>query len=105
MSHADEEFLDVVLDASAQSGWGGRWIIQEGTTDGHQASFQGQLGSAPLLRCGVGEGFGLAVELVDGVSPLSQPVIVGVEVAQVVDVPQQMGPAALLGTAIGQGLG
>ena len=95
----------MVLDASAQSGWDGLWIIQEGTTDGHQASLQGQLGRAPLLRCGVGEGFGLAVELVDGVSPLSQPVIVGVEVAQVVDVPQQMGPAALFGTRLVKGSG
>ena len=47
-----------------------------------------------------GLGFSLAVELVDGVSPLRQPVVLGVECAQVVDVPQQVGPAALLGAII-----
>ena len=57
-------------------------------------------GGAALLGLGSGVGFSLAVELVDGVSPLRQPVVLGVECAQVVDVPQQVGPAALLGAII-----
>ena len=52
----------------------------------------------------MGEGGRLTVELVDGVSPLGQPVIIpviiGVECAQVVDVPQQVGPTALLGAVV-----
>ena len=48
----------------------------------------------------MGEGGALAVELVDGVGPLAQLVIIGVECAQVVDVPQQVGPAALLGAVV-----
>ena len=48
----------------------------------------------------MGEGFGLLVELVDGVRPLDQREIVGVEDAPVVDVSQQMCPAALLGAVI-----
>ena len=45
MGHEDEEFLDVVLDASAQLGLGGQRVSQEGLADGQQASFQGQLGT------------------------------------------------------------
>ncbi len=67
----------VVLHASAQPGLDGQRVtpervIEEGTAEGQQASFQGQLGAAALLRCGVGKGHGLAVELVDGVRPLGQ---------------------------------
>ena len=40
------------------------------------------------------------VELVDGLRPLGQPEIIGVEDAEGVNVPQQVGPAALLGTVI-----
>ena len=43
------------------------------------------------------EGFGLGIELVDCPSPLGQWFILWVEGLQVVDVPQQVGPAALLG--------
>ena len=87
MSHEDEEFLDVVLHASAQFGLCRRRVIQEGTAEGQEASFQDQLGSAPLLLCRVGEGFGLAIELMYGIGPLGQSVIVRVEDAEVVDVP------------------
>ena len=46
LGHEDEEFLDVVLDASAQLGLGGgQRVSQEGLADGQQASFQGQLGT------------------------------------------------------------
>ncbi len=62
----------VVLHASAQPGLDGQRVIQEGTAECQQASFQGQLGGAALLRCGVGESSGLAVKLVDGIGPLCQ---------------------------------
>ncbi len=65
MSHEDEEFLDVVLHASAQPGLCCRRVIQVGTAQHQQASFQGQLGGAPLLLCRVGEGFGLRIDIVD----------------------------------------
>ena len=97
MSHEDKEFLDMVLHAAAQPGLRRGRIIQVGTAQCQQASFQGQLGGAPRLLCRVGEGFGLLVELVDRLGPRE---IVGVEDAPVVDVPQQMGPAALLGAVI-----
>ena len=42
-------------------------------------------------------GRGLAVELVDRVSPLCQPVVLGVADTQIVDVPQRVCPAALFG--------
>ena len=48
----------------------------------------------------MGEGFGLAVELVDGVNPLRQPVSLGIECARAVDVPQQVCPAALFGAVV-----
>ena len=49
------------------------------------------------------EGFGLGIELVDCPSPLGQWFILWVEGLQVVDVPQQVGPAALLG-AVAMGI-
>ena len=79
MSHENEEFLDVDLYAAAQSGLRRRRIIQVGAAQRQQASFQGQLGGAPPLVCKVSEGFGLLVELVDGLRPPDQPEIVGVE--------------------------
>ena len=45
-------------------------------------------------------GFGPVVNPVDGVGPPGQWRIIGVEGALVVDVPQQVGPAALLGAVI-----
>jgi len=48
----------------------------------------------------VGEGFGLAVEQVYGVGPPAQAVIVWVERPLVVDVAQQVSPAALLGAVV-----
>ena len=69
----------VVLHASAQLGLDGQRVIQEGTAEGQQASFQGQSGGAALWRCGVGESRGLAVELVDGGGPPGQWRILGVE--------------------------
>ncbi len=58
------------------------------------------MGGAALLRCGVGESRGLAVELVDGGGPPGQWRIIGVEGLQVVDVAQQVSPAALLGAVV-----
>ena len=57
--HQDEEFLDMALDASAQSGGWGRRVVEERLTDGEQSSFQSQLGGAPSL--------GLGIESVEGV--------------------------------------
>ena len=105
LSHADEEFLDVVLHASAQPGRDGRRVIPVGTAEGQQALLKGKLGGVMLFRGAMCKGCGLAVEMVDGVSPLVQSGILGAEDAQVVDIPQQVGPAALFGAAIGQGLG
>ena len=45
-------------------------------------------------------GFGPVVNPVDGVGPPGQWRIIGVAGALVVDVPQQVGPAALLGAVI-----
>jgi hypothetical protein len=49
MGHEDEEFLDVVLHASAQPGLGCRRVVQVGEAQRQQASFQGQLGDVPRL--------------------------------------------------------
>ena len=43
---------------------------------------------------------GLDIDTMDGVGPLCQWRVLEVEGAQVVDVPQQMGPAALFGTVV-----
>ena len=63
LGHEDEEFLeeflDVVLHASAQPGLDGQRVIQEGTAEGQQAFFQDRLGGAALLLCGMGKGRGL----------------------------------------------
>lgn len=48
----------------------------------------------------MGKSHRLPVELVYRASPPGQPVILRVEDTQVVDVPQQMGPAALVGTVV-----
>ena len=99
-AHKYEELLDVALDAPAQLGLGCRAVIQEGTADGQQALFPGLLCGAPLLFLGMGEGFGLSVEPVDGFGPLGQLAVIGVEALQVVDVPQQVGPAPLFGAVV-----
>ncbi len=63
-------------------------------------AFQGQLGGAPLLFLGRGAGFGSVVNPMDGVGPPGQWRSIGVAGALVVDVPQQVGPAPLLGAII-----
>ena len=68
--------------------------------EGQQPPFQGQLRGATRCFLGMGEGSGPAVEFQDGVSPLGQWRIIRVEGAQVVDVPQQVGPAPLLGAIV-----
>ena len=88
--------LDVAFDASAQFGMGCRRVVEEGLADGEQLAFQGHLGCAPPLGLGMSAGFGPVVNPVDGVGPPGQWRIIGVEGAQVVDVSQQMGPAAVV---------
>ena len=106
--HEDEEFpvsstgqaLDVALDASAQLCLSCRRVVPEGLAEGQQLSFQGQLGCAPPLGLGMSEGFGPVVNPVDGVGPPGQWRSIGVEGALGMDVPQQVGPAALFGAII-----
>ena len=100
LDHEDEEFLDVALDASAQPARHRRWVIPEGLADVQQLPFQGQLGGALPLGLGMSEGFGRVVNPVDGVGPPGQWRIIGVEGALVMDVPQQVGPAPLLGAVV-----
>ena len=98
LSHEDEKLpassagqaFDMAVDASAQPGLNRRRVIQVGLAERQQPSFQSQLGGG--RRC--------SEELVDGASPPAQPVIVGVDGPEVVDVPQQMRPAALLGAVV-----
>ena len=90
----------MALDASAQLGLGCRRVVPEGLAEGQQLSFQGQLGGAPPLGLGMSAGSGPVVNPVDGVGPPGQWRSIGVEGAQVMDVPQQVGPAALLGAII-----
>ena len=72
-SREDEEFLDVARHASAQLGLGRRRVIRRRRTAKYQqASFQGQLDGAPLFLCGMCKGCVLAVELLDGLTPLRQ---------------------------------
>ena len=90
----------MAFNASAQLGLGCRRVVPEGLAEGQQLSFQGQLGGAPPLGLGMSAGFGPVVNPVDGVGPPGQWRIIGVEGAQVVDVPQQVYPAALFGAVI-----
>ena len=98
--YKDKEFPEVALDASAQLGLGCRRVVPEGLADGQQLSFQGQLGGAPPLGLRMREGFGFLVESMDCRRPAGQRGIFEVEGPQVVDVPQQVGPAPLLGAII-----
>ena len=84
----------MALDASAQLGLGCRRVVPEGLAEGQQLSFQGQLGGAPPLGLGMSAGFGPVVNPVDGVGPPGQWRSIGVEGAQVMDVPQQSLPLA-----------
>ena len=70
--------------------------MKKGLANGQQLPFQGQLGGASSLGLGMGAGFGPVVNLVDGVGPLRQLSVLRIEDLQVVNVPQQMNPAALL---------
>ena len=56
--------------------------------------------TAHCFSRGSSEGFGLTVEAVDRVSPPGQWFVIGVEGSQVVDVPQQVDPAALFGAVV-----
>ena len=98
--HKDKEFPDVAFNASAQLGLGCRRVVPEGLAEGQQLSFQGQLGGAPPLGLGMSAGFGPVVNPVDSVGPPGQWCSIGVAGTLVVDVPQQVGPAALLGAII-----
>ena len=69
----------MALDAPAQLGLGCRRVVPEGLAEGQQLSFQGQLGGAPPLGLGMSAGFGPVVNPVDGVGPLGQWRIIGVE--------------------------
>ena len=96
--HEDEEFLDA--GARCDGTVGRVWptdSVQEGLAEGQQSPFQGQLRGATRCFLGMGAGSGPAVEFQDGVSPLGQWRIIRVEGAQVVDVPQQVDPAAFRG--------
>ena len=74
--------------------------MPEGLAAGQQLSFQGQLADAPPLGLGMSASFGPVVNPVDGVGPPGQWRSIGVEGALVMDVPQQVGPAPLLGAVI-----
>ena len=74
--------------------------MKEGLANGQQLPFQNQLSGAAPLGLRMGAGFGPVVNLVDGVGPLRQWRVIGVEGSQVVDVPHQMNPAALLGAVV-----
>ena len=90
----------MALDAPAQLGLGCRRVVPEGLAEGQQLSFQGQLGNTPLPGFVMVAGFGCDIELVDCRGPSDQWRSIGVEGALVVDVPQQVGPAPLLGAII-----
>ena len=98
--HADEEFLDEVLDAPAQLALDRRRVRQERAADGQQLPLPGQLGNTPLPGLVMVAGFGCDIELVDCRGPSGQCGVFGVAGALVVDVPQQVGPAPLLGAVI-----
>ncbi len=95
--HKGEESLDVALDASARLAPGRRRIVEEGLAEGGPPPFQGRLDGASLTFVVMGKESGLAVELLDSVSPLCQHHIIGVERLQAADIPRQMRTAALSG--------
>ena len=106
--HEDEEFpvsstgqaLDVALDAPAQLALDSRRVRQERAADGQQLALPGQLGNTPVPWLVMVAGFGCDIELVDCRGPSGQCGVFGVAGALVVDVPQQVGPAALFGAII-----
>ena len=58
------------------------------------------MGGAAALLLGMGEGFGPVVNPVDRFGPLCEWRVIRVEGSQVVDVPQQVDPAVLLGAVV-----
>ena len=90
----------MALDAPAQLGLDSRRVRQERAADGQQLPLPGQLGNTPLPGLVMVAGFGCDIELVDCRGPSGQCGVFGVAGALVVDVPQQVGPAALLGAVI-----
>ena len=100
LGQEDEESLDVALDASAQSARQRRWVIPEGLADVQQPPFQRQLGDTSLPWVGMGKGCGLGIAVVDCPSPAGQWGILWVDGLLVMDVPQQVGPAPLLGAVV-----
>ena len=98
--HEDEEFLDVALDAPAQLALDSRRVRQERAADGQQLPLPGQLGNTPLPWLVMVAGFGCDIELVDCRGPSGQCGVFGVAGSLVVDVPQQVRPAPLLGAII-----
>ena len=100
VSHEDEEFLDVALDAPAKLALDSRRVRQERAADGQQLPLPGQLGNPPLRWLVMVAGFGCDIELVDCRGPSGQCGVFGVAGSLVVDVPQQVRPAPLLGAII-----
>ena len=98
--HEDEEFLDEALDAPAQLALDRRRVSHERAADGQQLALPGQLGNTPLPGLVMVAGFGCDIELVDCRGPSGQCGVFGVAGALVVDVPQQVGPAPLLGAIV-----
>ena len=68
--------------------------------DGQQLPLPGQLGNTPLPWLVMVAGFGCDIELVDCRGPSGQCGVFGVAGSLVVDVPQQVRPAPLLGAII-----
>ena len=85
---------------SAQLALDRRRVVPEGLADDQQLPLPGQLSGAPSLCLRMGERPGLDIEMMDCRGPLGQRGVLGVERHQVVDVPQQVGPAPLLGAIV-----
>jgi hypothetical protein len=96
VGHKSEQFLDEAFNAPTELAPECQGVIKKGPTQGQHFSSCANWARRPSCAWGVTRVLGLSVELMDCLGPLGQAGVFWVQPFQVMDVPQQVGPAPLL---------
>jgi len=96
LSHEDEELRQEAYNPPTELALYGQRVVHEGTAERQQLFLQAVLLLAANPGIRVGDQASVIIDGPDRYSPLGKADVLGIELAQVVDIPQQVGPAALV---------